>query len=143
MPDDEIPELPRKATPLPVNPAPSEPSAPSQREHRAATVATHRALGTPLTGRDDRTAAAPSRPMKQTVIGGGTPRARGSKPRFASKSIYFSDEHQLSSLEKLIEQYPRSSVSSVVQQLVAALLVASTSIDPEHRSVVVTCRIHF
>lgn len=51
--------------------------------------------------------------------------------RSASKTIYFSDEEDINKLEIIVERFPRSSVSSIINQLVNHFLRCAPSQIPE------------
>jgi hypothetical protein len=57
------------------------------------------------------------------------------KTRAATKCIYFNDGEQLKRLEAVATRFPKSSVSSLVQQLVEELLKATDKMGKNERCV--------
>lgn len=58
------------------------------------------------------------------------------------KCIYFQEPAHLDRLEELSVLYPRSSVSTLVQQLVAGFVKATEQIDPEERCIEVKVKVY-
>jgi hypothetical protein len=81
---------------------------------------------------------------KQTKPEVSAPQAVEERPRreSATKCIYFKDSEQLSELEGLSKLYPNSSVSSIIQQLVANLLEANARQTAENRCLEFSCKIY-
>lgn len=72
------------------------------------------------------------------------PHAVEERPRreSATKCIYFKDSEQLGELEGISKLYPSSSVSSIIQQLVANLLEANAKQTAENRCLEFTCKVY-
>lgn len=110
---EEVP--PVKAAKIPIKPSP--PSPPPQVRTTA-----------PLP---------PPPPPPAIVPGPYEPRIK-KVSRGAPKCIYFRDASQLDSLERLVQQFPRASVSSLIQQMVESLLNAAQA-QPGERTLKFEC----